>query len=95
MQPFGSSSPGNSVGGAPFCASCHPLGFLSSGGTFLPYLGHTGEFQVPALSFRGWRRQQLVFGAGVEYVGRSSYGSRSLHSCGAILEDELSLGVMF
>ncbi|KAL2300502.1 hypothetical protein Nmel_013384 [Mimus melanotis] len=60
-------------------------------GTFLPYLRHAGEFQVTALSFKEWRRQQLVFGAGVGCVGRSFYGSRNLHSCGAIMEDQLSL----
>lgn len=46
---------------------------------------------MTALSFKEWRRQQLVFGAGVGCVGRSFYGSRNLHSCGAIMEDQLSL----
>lgn len=59
-------------------------------------MGHAAEFQVTALSFKGWRRQQLVFGAGVGCVGRSFYGSRNLlHSHGAIMEEQLSLRMMF
>lgn len=72
-----------------------PLDLLSFWGTFLLYLGHAGEFHVTALSFKGWRRQQLVFGAGVGCVGKSFYGSRNLHSHGAIMEDQLSLRMMF
>lgn len=50
---------------------------------------------MTALSFKGWRRQQLVFGAGVECVGRSFCDSGNLHSHGAIMEDQLSLRMMF
>lgn len=72
-----------------------PLGLLSFWGTFSPCLGRAAEFQVTALSFKGWRRQQLVFGAGVGCVGRSFCSSKNLHSHGAITEDQLSLRMMF
>lgn len=47
-----------------------PLGLLSFWDNFFPCLGYAAEFQVTALNSKGWRRQQLVFGAGVGCPGQ-------------------------
>lgn len=75
-------------------AACHLICCLF-GALFFALFGTCWRIPGECPELQGWRRQQLVFGAGVGCIGRSFFGSRNLHSQEAIMEDQLSLRRMF